>query len=97
MILVAGGTGTLGRALIGRLVASGDPVRVLTRNSVHAERLAADEALGDVRDARTLPRAVDGCQTVVPAVLGFLGGRNRGVEAIDDRGNVNLLRATATL
>lgn len=93
MILVAGGTGTLGRAVIARLTASAKKVRVLTRNAAHADGLPADVCVGDVRDPAALAAAVDGCSTVVSAVHGFLGGRGAGPEAIDDRGNANLVRA----
>ena len=93
MILVAGGTGTLGRAVIARLTASAEKVRVLTRNAARADGLPADVSVGDVRDPVTLAAAVDGCSTVVSAVHGFLGGRGAGPAAIDDRGNANLVRA----
>jgi uncharacterized protein YbjT (DUF2867 family) len=95
VILLAGGTGCLGRELLARLVASGKQVRVLTRDAAHARGLSADVSVGDVRDPATLPAAVHGCATVVSAVHGFLGGRGRGPEAVDHRGNVNLLRAAA--
>jgi len=41
MILVAGGTGRLGRLVISRLVLEGRPVRVLTRDPSAAPDLAA--------------------------------------------------------
>ena len=93
MILVAGGTGTLGRAVIARLKASGQKVRVLTRDAAHADGLPSDVSVGDVRDPATLAAAVDGCSTLVSAMHGFLGGRGAGPELIDDRGNANLVRA----
>ncbi len=95
MILLAGGTGTLGRELVSRLTASGHSVRVLTRDPAHGRGLAAELVAGDVCDPRTLARAMDGCRTVVSAMHGFSGGRNRGPEAVDDRGNANLLRAAS--
>ncbi|HWU23326.1 MAG TPA: NAD(P)H-binding protein, partial [Nocardioides sp.] len=60
MILVAGGTGTLGRELVARLRASGHEVRVLTRDAERARGLDAEVAIGDVRDAATLAAAVRG-------------------------------------
>ena len=92
MILVAGGTGTLGRELVPRL-ATADDVRVLTRDRDHAEGLDADVAVGDVRDASTLASAVRGCSVVVSAMHGFLGGRGAGPDEIDRKGNANLIRA----
>jgi NADH dehydrogenase len=96
VILLAGGTGTLGRELVNRLTASGEQVRVLTRVPAHLpDPGAAEMSVGDVTDPGTLAAAFDGCSTVVSAVHGFLGGRGRGPEAVDDRGNANLLRAAA--
>jgi uncharacterized protein YbjT (DUF2867 family) len=73
MILVAGGTGLLGRQVVARLVARNVPVRVLTRDATHA-RLAlgslADRVeivTGDVRDRASLASAVRGVHTVVAA------------------------------
>jgi uncharacterized protein YbjT (DUF2867 family) len=93
MILVAGGTGRLGREIVSRLNASGREVRVLTRRAARAEGLAADVAIGDVRDASTLAVATKGASVVVSAVHGFVGGRGSGPEEVDDRGNANLVRA----
>ena len=95
MILLAGGTGTLGRELVNRLTTSGEQVRVLTRAPAHMPDPAAEMSVGDVTDPGSLAAAVDGCGTVVSAVHGFLGGRGHGPEAVDDRGNANLLRAAA--
>jgi NADH dehydrogenase len=93
VILVAGGTGTLGREVVARLRSSGQQVRVLTRTAARAAGLDAGIAVGDVRDAATLPGAVNGCSAVVSAVHGFLGGRGAGPAAIDAQGNANLMRA----
>jgi uncharacterized protein YbjT (DUF2867 family) len=95
VILLVGGTGTLGREILPRLTAAGHAVRVLTRDAAHAEGLAADVAIGDLRDPAALATAVAGCSTVVSAAHGFLGGRGAGPEAIDDRGNGNLIKAAA--
>ena len=93
MILVAGGTGTLGRCLVARLTEAGHDVRVLTRDAARAAGLVVDVAVGDVLDPQTLPPAVNGCAAVVSAVHGFTGGRGGGPEAVDQRGNANLVRA----
>ena len=45
MILVAGGTGLLGRDLVNRLSSAGHPMRVLTRDQKRAAGLAADIAV----------------------------------------------------
>lgn len=71
MILVAGGTGFLGRAIVAALRFDGHLVRVLSRGG-RANPWAGDPGVtvveGDVRDAATLGEAVAGCDTVVIAV-----------------------------
>ena len=96
MILVAGGTGTLGTRVVRAINASGAPVRVLTRNAGRASALRADGieiVVGDVRDPATLAPAVHGVTTVVSAVQGFAGLDPGGATAVDLGGNENLLRA----
>jgi NADH dehydrogenase len=95
VILLVGGTGSLGRELAGRLASSGQQVRVLTRDPANARDLPVDVVTGDLTDPQSLTAAAAGCGTVVCAAHGFLGGRGRGPEAVDDRGNANLLRAAA--
>ena len=70
MILIAGGTGTLGTEVVRLLTARGLEVRILTRDPARAEHERGDlvEIIsGDVRDARAVERAVDGAQTVISA------------------------------
>lgn len=93
MILVVGGTGTLGRELVTRLRASGHEVRILTRDAARARGLDVEVAIGDVREPATLEAAVRGVSTVVSAMHGFVGGRGAGPSEIDDRGNASLVRA----
>jgi uncharacterized protein YbjT (DUF2867 family) len=92
MILVAGGTGRLGREIVTRLTAAGQHVRVLTRDPDHARGLDADVSIGDVRDAATLTAATQGASVVISAVHGFQGGRGAGPGEVDDQGNRNLMR-----
>jgi len=102
MILVAGGTGLLGRDVVARLVARGAPVRVLTRDVAFGRsalgRLAdrVELVAGDVRDAATLAPAMAGAETVIAAVQGFGGREAGGIAAVDRDGNRNLVRAAAT-
>jgi uncharacterized protein YbjT (DUF2867 family) len=96
VILLAGGTGMLGRSLIPLLVGHGEPIRVLTRGGRPNPRLAmsgVETAIGDVRDAETLRRAMVGVRTVISAINGFGGDGALGVKAIDRDGNVNLIDA----
>ena len=63
VIVVAGGTGTLGTRLVPHLAGAGVAVRVLTRDPARARHLAApgvEVARGDVRDAASVGRAVRG-------------------------------------
>jgi uncharacterized protein YbjT (DUF2867 family) len=71
MILVAGGTGFLGRAIVAALRREGHEVRVLSRGTrgnpwVHDRGVTLAE--GDVREAATLDGALAGCDTLVIAV-----------------------------
>ena len=96
MILVAGGTGTLGVPLVRALAARTDRVRVLTRDPRHADTLRAsgiETVTGDVRDPATLIRACNGCTSVVSAIHGFTGGRGTNPATIDRDANIALIRA----
>jgi uncharacterized protein YbjT (DUF2867 family) len=94
MILVTGGTGNLGRQVVCRLADLGLQVRVLTRDSARAkpfESTRVEIVEGDVRDARAVERAVDGVDTIVSAVHGFVG--DGGPAAVDWLGNRQLIKA----
>lgn len=99
MILVAGGTGTLGARVVHLLAARGLPVRVLTRERARArgveEAPHVEIVLGDVRDPGALERAATGARVVVSAVHGFAGPGAATPEAVDWRGNRNLFRAAS--
>ncbi len=96
MILVAGGTGTLGVPLVRALAASGERVRVVTRDPGRADALLTsgiDVIIGDVRDPATLTRACTGCTSVVSAIHGFTGRRGSNPATIDRDANIALIRA----
>jgi uncharacterized protein YbjT (DUF2867 family) len=96
MIAIAGGTGTLGRELVGRLRAVERPVRVLARGDTpkewHGDQ-GIDCVSGDVRDRDVVEEFVSGADVVVSAVHGFLGGRRSGPQAIDRDANGMLIDA----
>ena len=95
MILVAGGTGRLGTALVTRLVGRGEQARVLTRDPGRAAHLPAVEIVrGDVRDAAAVAAAMDGADAVVSAVHGFAEWR-ASPASVDRDGNGNLIDAAA--
>jgi dihydroflavonol-4-reductase len=69
-VLVTGGTGFLGRALVERLVADGERVRALARSEAAAravEALGAEPVRGDVLDVEALASAMRGCELVFHA------------------------------
>lgn len=93
MILVAGGSGRLGRVLLPMLMAGGHAVRVLTRQSDPAVPAGVEVVHGDVRDPDAIRAAVAGCATVISAVHGFAGGRGNGPSEIDREANIALMNA----
>jgi uncharacterized protein YbjT (DUF2867 family) len=95
VILVAGGTGTLGRRIVRLLVESGANVRVLTRDRERARALpdSVEIVIGDIRKKADSAAAVRGCTTVISAVHGFAGPANPTPEAIDRDGNRALIHA----
>ncbi len=97
MILIVGGTGTLGRQLAPILLARGMRVRLLARHDDAVGRAAvtpgADYVAGDVRDGSVVRRALEGVETVVSAMAGFGGRDALGSRAVDREGNLALIDA----
>jgi uncharacterized protein YbjT (DUF2867 family) len=94
MILVVGGTGTLGRRLAERLTDRGDPVRVLTRDPRRGEHLprAVELVVGDLRTDPVDP-LVEGASVVISAIHGFAGPTRTRPEAVDRDANARLVAA----
>jgi len=67
VVLVTGGTGTLGRVLVPLLVANGHEVRVLSRRSAPSLPDGATPCSGDVRTGEGIEAAVVGADVVVHA------------------------------
>ena len=67
VLLLTGATGTVGRALLARLTASGEPVRCLVRDPrrLGPERVRVQIALGDLGDHLSFRHALRGVDTVV--------------------------------
>ena len=98
MIVVAGGTGTLGARLVPRLAGQGLAVRVLTRDPARADHLAGpgvEVVRGDVRDPGSLTQALRGAGTVISAVHGFAGPGGVSPASVDQAGNARLIGAAA--
>lgn len=75
-VLVTGGGGFLGRAIIEQLLARGDQVRSLARGSYPELEARGVEVLrGDIRDKTTVSDACRGCELVIhtAAVAGIWG------------------------
>lgn len=77
-VLVIGGTGFIGRQVVGRLVAQGHEVRVPTRRAIRARELRVYPGVQvlecDVHDDAALEQAIDGCGAVINLV-GILHSR----------------------
>lgn len=100
MILVTGATGHLGANLVRRLLADGEPVRVLVRNPADAAVAGLDvECItGDLRNPANCRDAVRGCKHVhhCAALVSTLNGSRRHKQDIFEcnvLGTRNLLQA----
>ena len=64
LVLVTGGTGTLGREVMASLHAAGRRVRVLSRRP-HATGAGVEYAVGDLRTCESVRDAVGGVGTII--------------------------------
>jgi uncharacterized protein YbjT (DUF2867 family) len=96
MILIVGATGDLGGHVARQLLASGQPVRAMTRVPSRAAALAAlgaEVVQGDVRDTASLQAATRGVHAVVSASHAMLGTGAGSVERVDLDGQTALIDA----
>lgn len=68
MILVAGGTGFIGSAIVRALRTRGEAVAVMSRSADATIQPGVSIRAGDVLRPETLPAAIAGCETVINAV-----------------------------
>jgi len=96
VILIVGGTGTLGSETVRRLLAKGHAVKVMTRDPSKAEqlkKLGAEIVAGDLRDTESLERAVASADTVIAAAHSMVGRAKESSTAIDGAGHRALIDA----
>lgn len=95
LILVAGGTGGVGRAVVEQLKAEGRLVRVLARDAARARDVlgAVDIVQGDTRDPQSLAPALQGVRYVVCATGSRDPAGPNSPQAVDYQGVSHLVAA----
>ncbi len=95
MILLTGATGTVGSALLRRLVASGETVRCLVRdpNRLGAERVRVQLALGDLGDPGSFRNALRGVDTVIHLAASIRDQPRGSIEELSAVATLRLVRA----
>ncbi|MEU8645726.1 NAD(P)-dependent oxidoreductase [Streptomyces sp. NPDC048674] len=102
LTLVTGTTGEVGRRFVPRLLGqapAGDRVRVLVRDEARATALAdlgAEIAVGDLRDAATLGKALAGIDAVVNIAAAFRGVPDEEAWAVNRDAALELGHAAET-
>jgi NADH dehydrogenase len=103
-IVVAGGSGFIGRALVRRLVREGVDVAVMTahpeRSAAAVRSLGAEVVRGDIQRDETLRPAVEGAEVVVqsltfPSFPVEKAAKGWTFEGFEHRGTERLVRASA--
>lgn len=94
MILVVGGSGTLGRLVCGLLLDRGCRVRLMSRDPSRAAdlgRRGAEVMQGDLLDEASVVRACDGAEIVVAAAHSILGRGRHASAHVDGAGHRRLV------
>jgi uncharacterized protein YbjT (DUF2867 family) len=97
MILVVGGTGSLGASVVRRLAAKGKPVAALVRDRASEKARALEQAgatlvKGDLKDPASIERAMSGVDTVICTASSTMS-RQEGdsLETVDGKGVQTLI------
>ena len=95
MILLTGATGTVGSALLRRLVASGETVRCLVRDPkrLGGERVRVQLALGDLGDPASFRNALRGVDTVIHLAASIRDQPRGSIEELSAVATLRLVRA----
>lgn len=72
--LVTGASGSLGRAVVNRLIADGKQVRGFVRRSPESPVQGVKYVIGDLADSLAVDKAVEGAETVIHAGAAMKGG-----------------------
>lgn len=96
MILLTGASGTVGTALLRRLVAARQPVRCLVRDprKLGPERVRVQIALGDLGDPASFRNALRGVDTVVHLAAAIRDQEAGSIEELNGVATARLLRAS---
>jgi uncharacterized protein YbjT (DUF2867 family) len=95
MILLTGATGTVGSALLRRLVSAGEPVRCLVRDPrrLGEQRVRVQIALGDLADPPSFRNALRGVGTVVHLAASIRDQPGGSIEELNAVATLRLVRA----
>jgi uncharacterized protein YbjT (DUF2867 family) len=95
MLLLTGATGTVGRALLRKLLADGQSVRCLVRDPrrLGPERVRVQIALGDLGDPDSFRHALRDVDTVIHLASVIRDQRTGSIEDLAGSATVRLLRA----
>ncbi len=99
MILIVGSTGDLGSQITQRLLAEGEPVRVLTRHHPPHPKptpLAVEHVVADLKDPGSLREACAGIRTVITTATAAARSAPDTLDSVDLTGNLNLIEAAET-
>jgi NADH dehydrogenase len=95
LILLTGATGTVGTPLLRRLIAAGQPVRCLVRDSrrLGPERVRVQIALGDLANPASFRNAMRGVDTVVHLAAAIRDQPQGSIEELNAVATLRLVRA----